>query len=64
MALFKLDEKKVKYVALIASLVFFAFAIFFFSPVKLPHKITLTVQRGLNTSNNNRPIWIQFFKDV
>ncbi len=43
MALFKLDEKKVKYVALIASLVFFAFAIFFFSPVKLPHKITLTV---------------------
>lgn len=43
MAVFELDKKNVKTVALIASGFFLAFAILFFSPVDLPHKITLTV---------------------
>ena len=43
MAIFKLQEKNIKTVALTATAVFFAFAIFFFLPIKVPHKITLTV---------------------
>ena len=43
MAIFKLQEKNIKAVALTATAVFFAFAIFFFLPIKVPHKITLTV---------------------
>lgn len=43
MAIFKLDPGKVKPAAITASVVFLACALFFFSPVKLPHKITLTL---------------------
>lgn len=43
MAIFKLDPNKVKPAAITASVVFLACALFFFSPVKLPHKITLTL---------------------
>lgn len=43
MAIFKLDSGKVKPAAITASVVFLACALFFFSPVKLPHKITLTL---------------------
>lgn len=43
MAIFKLDPGKVKPAAITASVIFLACALFFFSPVKLPHKITLTL---------------------
>lgn len=43
MAVFRLDERHVKTVALTASAVFLLFAILFFAPVEIPHKITLTV---------------------
>lgn len=43
MAIFKLDPGKVKPAAITASVVFLACALFFFSPVKMPHKITLTL---------------------
>ncbi len=43
MAIFKLDPGKVKPAAITASVVFLACALFFFSPAKLPHKITLTL---------------------
>lgn len=43
MAIFKLDPNKVKPAAITASVIFLACALFFFSPVKLPHKITLTL---------------------
>lgn len=43
MAIFRLDAQKIRPVALIASGAFLAFAILFFSPVELAHKITLTL---------------------
>ena len=43
MAIFRLAPDKVKPAAISASVVFLACALFFFSPVRLPHKITLTL---------------------
>lgn len=43
MAVFHIDDRHVKTAALAASGVFLAFAVLFFLPVDLPHKITLTV---------------------
>lgn len=43
MAIFKLNEKNVRPAALIATGFFALFAALFFSPVQIPHKITLTL---------------------
>ena len=50
MAIFKLDPGKVKPAAITASVVFLACAQIFFSPVKLPHKITLTLDSAFIAS--------------
>ena len=43
MSTFRLDEKKIRPVALAAAGLFLLFAVLFFSPVKIPHKIAFTL---------------------
>ena len=43
MSMFRLDEKKIRPVALAAAGLFLLFAMLFFSPVKIPHKIAFTL---------------------
>ena len=43
MSIFRLDERKIRPVALAAAGLFLLFAALFFSPVKIPHKIAFTL---------------------